>query len=379
MIKGDKRMQAAIIDCFSELTDPRLDRKKRHKLIDIVTITICAVICAADDWVAIESFGKSKIEWFKQFLELPNGIPSHDTFGRVFSLISPTEFQNCFKNWINAIAQVSDNQIIPIDGKTLRHSYDRSSNKSAIHMVSAWTSKNKVVIGQIKTDEKSNEITAIPKLLKALEIKGCIVTIDAMGCQKKIVEQIIDQKGDYVIGLKGNQGKLLEEVTKILDEDNENEFETSTFDYFKTEEVNHGRTEVRRYYTTDAIDNLSNKKEWKGLNIVGVVESERQIKEEKSIDYRYYIGSIENDAKRFAEAVRGHWGVENSVHWILDIAFREDESRIRQGNAPENLAVIRHIALNLLKQEKSAKMGVKNKRLKSGWDEEYLAKVLFNS
>jgi predicted transposase YbfD/YdcC len=374
----DDRRPRSIIEHFSSLPDPRIDRRKEHKLVDIVVMAICAVICGADDWVAIENFGNSKYEWFKRFLELPNGIPSHDTFGRVFSLIKPEEFQKCFMNWVKDVFELSEGQVVPIDGKTLRRSHD-GSNKAAIHMVSAWASKSRVVLGQVKTDEKSNEITAIPELLKMLEIKGCIVTIDAMGCQKKIAKQIIDQKGDYVLGLKGNQSNLRDEVVEHFAQLDNEMLKSSSYDYYEEEETDHGRKEIRRYITTDDIDELSYGDDWKGFNIIGVVISQRQVKARTSIDYRYYIGSIENDAKRFAQAVRGHWGIENSVHWVLDVAFREDESRVRKGNAPENLSLLRHIGLNLLKQEKSAKIGVKNKRLKAGWDENYMLKVLLGN
>jgi len=372
-----KKEMPTVVEHFSKLTDPRIDRKKRHQLLDIVVIAICAVICGANDWVGIEAFGNAKYEWLKTFLELPNGIPSHDTFGRVFSLISPIEFQNCFRNWIQAVVKISGNQIVPIDGKKLRRSHDRSSNKSAIHMVSAWASQNRVVLGQVKTDEKSNEITAIPELLRILDVTGCIVTIDAMGCQKKIVDQIVDQGGDYVLGLKGNQGNLLSAVEQVFAEKDKNGQEGSSFDYYETEEKGHGRSEIRRYLTTDIIDDLKTKDDWKGLSIIGLVESEREVKGKVSIEQRYYIGSIDNDAKRFSEAVRGHWGIENSVHWVLDIAFREDESRVRKGNAPENLAVLRHIALNVIRQDKTIKMGTQNKRLRAGWDNNYLANLLF--
>ncbi|MCP4459917.1 MAG: ISAs1 family transposase [Cytophagales bacterium] len=372
----DNTRSSSIADHFSKLTDPRIDRKKKHKLIDIFVIAICAIICGANDWVAIESFGKAKYKWLKTFLELPNGIPSHDTFGRVFSLVSPSEFQNCFVNWVRAAFEVSKGELIAIDGKKLRRSHDRSSNKSAIHMVSAWASKNRVVLGQVKTEEKSNEITAIPELLKMLDIKGCIVSIDAMGCQKKIARQIIDQQGDYVLGLKGNQESLMDEVVEHFGQIDKEMLKSSAYEYYETEEVNHGRKEIRCYLTTDDIEELTRVDEWEGLNVIGVVQSERQVNGSTSIEHRYYISSIENDAKRFAEAVRNHWSIENSLHWVLDIAFREDESRVRKGNAPENLAVLRHIALNLIKQDKSVKLGVKNKRLRAGWDDKYLANIL---
>jgi predicted transposase YbfD/YdcC len=371
-----KTSNASIFQHFSDIEDPRVDRTKSHLLYDIVVITICAVICGADDWVAIEKFGKTKKEWFETFLELPNGIASHDTFGRVFSLLSATQFHECFCNWIQAVVQVFEDQIIALDGKTLRRSHDARLGKKAIHMVSAWASQNRVVLGQIKTEEKSNEITAIPELLKALEVKGCIVTIDAMGCQKNIAKQIVKQEGDYVLALKGNQGNLLKDVEHFFTEADKNSYAGIPIDYYETKDVNHGRIEYRRHWTSDKIEEIDKKEIWKGLNIVGMIESERHVKGEITIEHRYYISSIKNDAKCFAQAVRAHWGIENSVHWVLDIAFREDESRVRKGYAAENLSVVRHIALNLLRQEKTAKVGVKNKRLMAGWDNDYLCKVL---
>ncbi len=372
----EKKSSKSMIAHFLELEDPRIDRTKEHLLIDIIMITICGVICGADDWVGIAKFGKSKKDWFKSFLELPNGIPSHDTFGRVFSLLSPKEFQSCFRNWIQSVAQVFDKEIIALDGKTIRRSHDRSIGKSAIHMVSAWASQNRLTLGQVKTEEKSNEITAIPELLKTLEVSGCIVTIDAMGCQKAIAKQIINQEGDYVLALKGNQGNLLDSVEAFFTKADEDLYEGLPVEYYETEDKNHGRIEYRRHWTTNKIDEIYKHKAWKGFNIVGMVESERHVNGEVAIEHRYYIASIKNDAKLFAEAVRAHWGIENSVHWVLDVVFREDDSRVRKGYSSENLSVIRHIALNLLRQEKTAKVGFKNKRLMAGWDNNYLCKVL---
>jgi predicted transposase YbfD/YdcC len=366
------------MDHFSDLPDPRTHiLKNRHIFLEIIVIAICAVICGADDWVAVAGFGRAKFEWFSSFLELPHGIPSHDTFDRIFSMIDPIEFQKRFVAWMQSVARISEGEIVPIDGKTLRRSHDSASNKTAIHMVSAWANGSRLVLGQVKTEEKSNEITAIPELLGALDIHGCIVTIDAMGCQKKIAAQIIEQEADYVLGLKGNQGLLLDAVEETFSSATSEELNGSDFDVHQTEEDGHGRHEVRTYFTSTLLDRLPNPEDWEGLQTLGVVISEVTTKGKTTMDCRYYIASTENDAQLFAHAVRSHWGIENSCHWVLDVAFREDESRVRKGHGSENLALLRHIALNLIREEKTAKVGVKNKRLKAGWDNRYLAKVVF--
>ncbi len=361
---------------FKELSDSRQEWKIQHSLMDILTITICAVICGADGYEEIENYGLSKEEWLKTFLDLKNGIPSEDTFARVFSMINPKEFESCFLGWIKSIAKVTNGDIIPIDGKTLRRSYDKKSSKSAIHMVSAWSSENGCVIGQLKTNEKSNEITAIPQLLKTLDLHGCIITIDAMGTQRKIAKQIVDGGGDYLLAVKGNQQSLHEEVTSYFKDALDKNFKEIEHTYYEEKNKAHGRVEVRRYYAIENIHFMKCKDDWKNLNMIGMSESERTIGTKTSTEQRFFIGSIKPDAKTFARACRKHWEIENSLHWCLDIAFREDECRIRKGFASENIAIVRHIALNLLKKEKTLKNGIKAKRLNAGWCNEYLSKVL---
>ena len=365
-----------IIDHFSSLTDPRIELKSKHKLIDIIVITLCATLAGADEWTEIAEFGLAKHDWFKGFLELPNGIPSHDTFGRVFSMICPEEFEKSFLHWVRDAFRNIAPQVVAIDGKTLRHSYDRSSNKAAIHMVSAWATENRLVLGQIKTEEKSNEITAIPELLSVLELKGCIVTIDAMGCQREIVRQIVEQEADYVISLKGNQGTLHKEVELLFQNAKKNAFKDLSHDTYETTDGEHGRIEIRRFTTTAEVDWFEDKSKWRKLTSFGMVESERHVGDKITHDIRYYISSLPSDAKFFAQASRGHWGIENGLHWCLDIAFREDESRIRMGHAATNLGIIRHFALNLIKQDKTRKIGVKGSRKRAGWDDSYMLHLL---
>jgi len=368
---------ASIATHFAPLEDPRVDRTKWHSLHEILVLTLCAVISGADDWVAIETFCKAKKQWLLRFLELPYGIPSHDTFGRVFARLDPDAVSRCFAQWMAAVAEATDGKLIAIDGKTLRRSFDRASNKSAVHMVSAWATENRMVLGQVATEEKSNEITAIPRLLELLDLSGCIVTIDAMGCQKKIAKAIIDGGGDYLLSLKGNQATMAEEVEGFLDWAESHKFQDVPHSYFETVDGDHGRIETRRCWCTSDVEWFEQRSEWKGLSSFGMVEAERMVGEKTSTERRYFISSLDGrDAEQFAWAVRGHWGIENGLHWVLDIAFREDESRVRKDHGPTNLATLRHIALNLLKQEKTAKIGVANKRLRAGWDDEYLLKVL---
>ncbi|MCU0589083.1 MAG: ISAs1 family transposase [Syntrophobacteraceae bacterium] len=366
----------SIQEHFSSVSDPRILLKTRHKLIDVIVITLCAIIAGADDWVEIAAFGREKEKWFKTFLELPNGIPSHDTFGRIFSLINPEEFGKCFVNWIRSAFPIVGTDIIALDGKTARHSHDRANGKPPIHMVSAWTVGNRLVLGQVKTEDKSNEITAIPELLKTLDINGCIVTTDAMGCQKQIARQIVDQGADYLFSLKGNQGNLHKEVELLFQDGKKNDYKDLPHETYTTVEGGHGRVETRKYTVTNDVDWFGEKSKWKKLSTFGMVESTREIGDQTTQETRYFISSLPLNAERFAEAARKHWGVENGLHWCLDISFREDDSRVRSGHAPENLAIIRRFALSLIKQDTHRKIGVKASRKRAGWSNEYLLRLL---
>jgi predicted transposase YbfD/YdcC len=361
---------------FETIKDPRIERTKRHKLVDILTIAILAVICGADSWVGMESFGKAKQKWLKRILALPNGIPSHDTFARLFARLNPEQFQACFLSWVQSLVRLSAGEVVAIDGKTLRQSYDSGDDKAAIHMVSAWATANRLVLGQQKVDAKSNEITAIPQLLKLIEIEGCIVTIDAMGCQKAIAQAIVGRNADYVLALKDNQGGLFADVQQIFAHAQSCNFVGIAHDFHQTVDKGHGRVEIRRCWTMEQVEFLVDADKWVKFTSIAMIQSERRINGKVEYETRYYISSLSSQAARLLEAVRSHWQVENCLHWVLDIAFLEDTCRIRKDHAPENLAVVRHIALNLLSQETSLKLGIKNKRLRAGWDEDYLLKVL---
>ena len=365
--------------CFGKVKDPRIDRTKRHKLIEIMIMATLAVICGADSWVDVEMFGNSKKEWLKTFLELENGIPSHDTFGRVFALINPQEFENGFKEWVKLIQEVTQGQVIAIDGKQIRGSKDIPAGQAAIYMVSAWATANQLVLGQRKVDDKSNEITAIPQLMKVLDLAGCIVVVDAIGTQTKIAKTIIDQGADYVLAVKENQGHLYEDIHDLFEEDWKQNFAGAPYSYAKVVNKNHGRIEIRECWSISDPEYLANIREldrWKGVQSLVMILSKRQIGEKQEVQDRYYITSLGSDAKKILQAKRSYWGIENCLHWVLDIAFNEDHCRVRKDHAPQNFAILRHMALNMLKLETTVKAGIKAKRLKCGWDTGYLLKVL---
>lgn len=368
---------ANIEEYFSIITDPRKSINKRHKLIDIIVISICATLTGCETFVEIAKYGELKEEWLKEFLELPNGVPSHDTFTRVFRILDPEEFGKCFSEWVQALREEISQEIVAIDGKTIRRSFDKAAGKSAFHLVSAFASENKLALGQVCVQDKSNEITAIPKLLKLLYLKGCVVTIDAMGCQKKIASAIREKKADYVLAVKGNQPTLEKEVKAILDDKDS----LVKCDYHKTEseKKDHGRVEVREYYITNKISSLSDKKNWKDIKSVGMVKSSRTVNGKTSLETRYFIASIKSDPKLFAKAVRKHWSIENSLHWVLDVVFNEDYSRSRKDCSAQNLGSLRKIALNLIRADKSEKGSIRIKKLRASIQDQYLMELLTNT
>lgn len=372
-------LSSSFLDYFKPLKDPRKKtHNHRHQFFDILVLTILATICGAEGFVDIEEFGLAKESWLKTFLHLPHGIPSHDTLGRVFSLLNPDEFFACFSDWINTLSIPSANKVIAIDGKTLRGSHNRKQGKSAIHLVSAWASEQGLLLGQVKTEDKSNEITAIPKLLKMIDIQHATITIDAMGCQREIAKQIVAQGGHYVLTLKRNQPSLRQEVGSIFAYAMGIQFKNVLHRRVKKKEHAHGRIDTRIYTLISAKDNTEFKKRWPGLEGIGRVEYTRNLGNDNiETEVTYYLTTFNYEKMdEFIYAVRKHWGIENNLHWSMDVSFNEDACRIRTGHAAENLATVRRIALNLLKQEKTRKTGIATARKRAGWDHEFLLRVL---
>jgi predicted transposase YbfD/YdcC len=366
----------SVLDYFERVPDPRMKRTRAHPLVNILVIALLAVLCGADSFVAIELFGKSKKDFLKTLLDLSSGIPSHDTFGRVLAALDPEALQTAFREWIASLATVSKGEVVAIDGKTLRRSFRDAGDKAFVHMVSAWATHNRVVLGQVKTEEKSNEITAIPKLLELLHIKGAIITIDAMGCQRDIAAKIVDGGADYMLAVKDNQPTLRADVEAVFSRAAPRTSVLDAMDYAESKNSGHGRTEVRRCWTLHQLDSISRREEWRQLASLVLIEVDRTVDGKTSAEQRYFISSQKKlKAKQAMEIVRSHWGIENELHWVLDMAFREDECRIRAGYAAENFAVLRHITLNLLKRAVS-QGGIKNRRLRAGWDHDFLLDVV---
>jgi predicted transposase YbfD/YdcC len=373
-------VNASIVEHFRTLEDPRIERTKKHLLLAILVIALCTLLSGGEGFQDMELFGKSKHAWLQTFLALPHGIPSHDTFGRVFARLHPQRFQECFLAWTQAVAQLTQGALISLDGKTVKASFDRATTSSPLHMLSAWCSDNGgLVVGQIKTDSKSNEITAIPELLQLLAITGCIVTIDAMGCQTAIARQIRAQGGDYLLALKGNHKKAYTAVKQHFHQHIEHQLAWRTAEnFFDAFDDTHGRTVRRRVWTITDIAPLPELAQWPGLQSVIVVETIRMAHHQAPVtsDYRVYISSLVRSATAFVTMIRQHWDIENKLHWSLDVTFNEDRCRIRKDHAPENVTAARHIALNLLRQEHSHRMSLRQKRLLCGLDEHYLLMVL---
>jgi predicted transposase YbfD/YdcC len=364
---------------FATLPDPRREHLRLHSLWDMIALTICAVIAGADSWVEVEEYGLRKYPWLSTFLELLNGIPSHDTFSRVFARIDPEAFRDAFAAWVACLVEATAGRLVPIDGKTLRGSGNASAGQKPLHLVTAWAAENHLVLGQVAVDDKSNEITAIPELLKTLDLKGAIVTIDAMGCQKEIAQQIDAKGGDFVLTLKENHKNLYNDVQQIFQRGLEDDFAKHPgHREYRTEETGHGRHEVRTYHVLPApAELLINHPQWKGLRTLGMECSQRQVGDgEMSCELRFFLLSLAAKVKTFAGAVRGHWGIENNLHWVLDVGFREDESRVYKDHGPENLAAIRRLAVGLLNREGTARGGIACKRKQAGWDDDYLQDVL---
>ena len=363
---------AKLIDYFTTLTDPRIDRTKEHLLEDIIFIAIASVICGAETWNDMESYGRNKLPWLEGILSLPNGIPSHDTFNRVFSALDPVELESCFMAWVKSVARLTEGEVVSIDGKTLRGSRGKTG-KSFVHMVSAWSDANHMVLGQLKVDDKSNEITAIPQLLDALLLEGCIVTIDAMGCQVDIAQKIIERQADYILAVKDNQPTLKEAVLDTV------RFYAPT-DSHEQVDMGHGRVETRKCFLYHRIDHLETPSKWCGLHAFVRIEAERYHKASGKTERetRFYITSHTGSAEQIGKAVRTHWGIENSLHWLLDVAFGEDASQKKEGNSAQNFSIINRVALNLLKNDQSKNRSVKGKRKDAGWNDQYLLDILNN-
>lgn len=371
-------LKTSFLEHFANLNDPRIERSKEHLLKDIIAIAILAVISGADGWVGIEAYGNAKYEWLKNFLALPNGIPSHDTFSRVFTLIEPQQFQECFLSWVNSIVKELKLEVIAIDGKTMKQSYDRNDQQKALHIVSAWSSSHQLVLGQKKVHKKSNELTAIPELIEMLEIAGSIITIDAMGCQKDITSLIIKKKGDYILALKDNQKLLHKAVKEWFEDAKTTDYLGKNYNFYEQVEAGHHRVEKRQVWTVDVseLPQVHNQELWSGLKTVVMIVSERRLWNKTTTETRFYLSSLSSNAEIIAGAIRSHWGIENSLHWTLDVTFCEDKSRIRKQNSPENFALLRRLAINLLKQEKTSKESLKMKRYRAAMDNNYLVQIL---